>query len=149
VLDLGHHPADLRARGRIDEVVAAEAATEAGDQTFDTIVSILHLAGVDDLPAELRAIAERLRPQGTLLFLEPVRQPGLGGRAQALVSPVVRAASGWRVDRDLPLAIRSNGFTIVDVDRVTMPAVAWPVRAFVWGAAHRSDTYATSVESER
>jgi hypothetical protein len=47
------------------------------------------------------------------------------------------------------LAIRSNGFTIVDVDRVTMPAVAWPVRAFVWGAARRSDTYETSAEPDR
>ena len=141
VLDLGDAAADLRGRPGVDEVITADSATSAAGETFDTIVSVLHLAAIDDLPRELAAIVERLRPTGKLLFLEPVRQPGWSGRAQAMMSPVVRMASGWRVDRDLPLAIRSNGLTIVSVDRITMPAVVWPVRAFVHGTAQRADDY--------
>ena len=141
VLDLGETASDLHGRAAVAEVVSRPSAIDAGDEPYDTIVSVLHLAAVDDLPRELSAIVERLRPTGKLLFLEPVRQPGLSGRAQAMVSPVVRMASGWRVDRDLPLAIRSNGLTIVSVDRITMPAVVWPVRAFVHGVARRSDTF--------
>ena len=142
VLDLGG--GDQSLLGGADEIVPAASAcahaagsgdAEAG--SFDTVVSVLHLATVADLPAELSAVCRLLGPEGRLLFLEPVRQPGFGERLRSAASPVVRLASGWRVDRDLPLAIRSNHLTIVDIERITMPPIVWPVRAFVLGAASR------------
>ena len=59
------------------------------------------------------------------------------GSSIVAVSPVVRLVSGWQVDRDLPLAIRSNHLTIVDMERINMPPVVWPIRTFVLGAAQR------------
>lgn len=142
-LDLGDG-ADQSLLGGADEIVCAPSAyayeATAGDDdegSFDAIVSVLHLATVADLPAELAAVRRLLTPEGRLLFLEPVRQPGFGGRLRSAASPVVRLASGWRVDRDIPLAIRSNHLTIVDIERITMPPIVWPVRAFVLGAAAR------------
>ena len=140
VLDLGDgtEPSLL---AKASEVVRAptaeraETADAAGE--FDAVVSVLHLAAVDDLPTELAAVRRLLTPEGRLLFLEPVRQPGFGERLRSAAGPLVRLASGWRVDRDIPLAIRSNHLTIVDIERITMPPIVWPVRAFVLGAAMR------------
>jgi SAM-dependent methyltransferase len=143
VLDLSDGPDD-RLLGRADEVVQARSAVDllaearaagADDPTFDAVVSVLHLATIADLPTELAAIHRVLAPGGRLLFLEPIRQAGWSGRLQSAASPVVRATSGWRVDRDLPLAIRANLFSIVDIERITMPAIVWPVRAFALGSA--------------
>lgn len=153
VLDLGGGD-DQSLLGGADEIVLAPSAcahaaasgeARSGDDdagsfdagSFDAVVSVLHLATVADLPAELSAVCRLLAPEGRLLFLEPVRQPGFGERLRSAASPVVRLASGWRVDRDLPLAIRSNHLTIVDIERITMPPIVWPVRAFVLGAASR------------
>lgn len=143
VLDLGGGD-DQSLLGGADEIVLAPSACahaaasgEADAGSFDAVVSVLHLATVADLPAELSAVCRLLAPEGRLLFLEPVRQPGFGERLRSAASPVVRLASGWRVDRDLPLAIRSNHLTIVDIERITMPPIVWPVRAFVLGAASR------------
>ncbi len=148
VLDLGGGD-DQSLLGGADEIVLAPSAcahaaasgeARSGDDdvgSFDAVVSVLHLATVADLPAELSAVCRLLGPDGRLLFLEPVRQPGFGGRLRSAASPFVRLASGWRVDRDLPLAIRSNHLTIVDIERITMPPIVWPVRAFVLGAASR------------
>jgi SAM-dependent methyltransferase len=144
VLDLGDGTEpDLL--DRADEVVRARSAVSAllGEAkgaddpsgTFDTIVSVLHLATVDDLPAELNAVRQLLAADGRLLFLEPVRDPGFGERLRAAASPVVRLVSGWQVDRDIPLAIRSNHLTIVDIERINMPPIVWPIRTFVLGAA--------------
>lgn len=146
VLDLGDGTEpDLL--DRADDVVASRSAVSAllgeakGDAdpvgTFDAVVSVLHLATVEDLPAELNAVRQLLAPEGRLLFLEPVRDPGFGGRLRSAASPVVRLVSGWHVDRDLPLAIRSNHLTIVDIERINMPPVVWPIRTFVLGAAQR------------
>ncbi len=146
VLDLGDGT-EPELLDRADEVVRARSAVSAllGEArgasdpvgTYDTIVSVLHLATVEDLPAELNAVRQLLAPEGRLLFLEPVREPGFGERLRSAASPVVRLVSGWRVDRDLPLAIRSNHLTIVDIERINMPPIVWPIRTFVLGAAQR------------
>lgn len=147
VLDLGEGTEpDLL--GRADEVVRARSAASValGDEpgtehaagaSFDAIVSVLHLTAVDDLPVELAAIRRLLTAEGRLLFLEPARQPGFGHRLRSAASPMVRLVSGWEIDRDLPLAIRSNHLTIVDIERINMPPVVWPIRTFVLGAATR------------
>ncbi|MBL8775894.1 MAG: methyltransferase domain-containing protein [Acidimicrobiales bacterium] len=147
VLDLGDGTdADLLKNA--DEVVRARSAASValGDEpgaeheaegSYDTVVSVLHLAAAPDLPTELAAVRRLLAPEGRLLFLEPVRQPGFGHRLRSAASPMVRLVSGWEIDRDLPLAIRANHLTIVDIERINMPPVVWPIRTFVLGAATR------------
>ncbi|MCB1014953.1 MAG: class I SAM-dependent methyltransferase [Acidimicrobiales bacterium] len=147
VLDLGDGTEpDLLAGA--DEVVRARSAAAAaldeapGDEhaaegSFDTVVSVLHLAAVEDLATELAAVRRLLTPGGRLLFLEPARQPGPGHRLRSAASPLVRLVSGWEANRDLPLAIRSNHLIIIDIERINMPPVVWPLRTFVLGAATR------------
>ena len=147
VLDLGDgtEPELLE---RADEVVRARSAASvalgqapgdehAGEGSFDSIVSILHLASVEDLDTEVAAARRLLAPEGRLLFLEPVREPGFGHRLRSAASPMVRLVSGWEIDRDVPYAIRSNHLVIVDIERINMPPVVWPIRTFVLGAATR------------
>lgn len=147
VLDLGDgtEPELLR---QADEVVRARSAASvalgqapghehAGEGSFDSIVSVLHLAAVEDLDTEIAAVRRLLAPEGRLLFLEPVRAPGFGHRLRSAASPMVRLVSGWEIDRDVPFAIRSNHLIIVDVERINMPPVVWPIRTFVLGAATR------------
>lgn len=147
VLDLGDGT-EPELLGRADEVVRARSAASvalgqapgdehAGEGSFDAIVSVLHLAAVEDLDTEVAAIRRLLAPEGRLLFLEPVREPGFGHRLRSAASPMVRLVSGWEIDRDVPYAIRSNHLIIVDIERITMPPVVWPIRTFVLGAATR------------
>lgn len=147
VLDLGDGTEPELLRGA-DEVVRARSAASvalgqapgdehAGEASFDSIVSVLHLAAVEDLDTEIAAMRRLLAPEGRLLFLEPVRAPGFGHRLRSAASPMVRLVSGWEIDRDVPFAIRSNHLIIVDVERINMPPVVWPIRTFVLGAATR------------
>lgn len=147
VLDLGDGT-EPELLGRAEEVVRARSAASValgqapGDEhadegSFDSIVSVLHLAAVEDLDTEVAAARRLLAPEGRLLFLEPVREPGFGHRLRSAASPMVRLVSGWEIDRDVPYAIRSNHLIIVDIERITMPPVVWPIRTFVLGAATR------------
>lgn len=157
VLDLGDGT-EPELLPRADEVVRAHTAAAAAlgdapgaehttDGSFDAIVSVLHLAGVPDLPTELAAVRRLLAPEGRLLFLEPVRQPGFGHRLRSAASPMVRLVSGWEIDRDLPLAIRANHLTIVDIERINMPPVVWPIRTFILGAAIRRPADVSDVDA--
>src|SRR3712207_5173522 len=83
VLDLGGDPAH-----RPLYPTSAEVVVRDGDGPFDHIVSILHLSAVQDPEAEVARIRELLAPDGSLVFLEPVSDTGLGGRAQHLVAPL-------------------------------------------------------------
>ena len=128
----------VRARSAASVALGDEPGTEhAADGSYDAVVSVLHLAVVPDLPTELAAVRRLLAPEGRLLFLEPVRRPGFGHRLRSAASPMVRLVSGWEIDRDLPLAIRANHLTIVDIERINMPPVVWPIRTFILGAATR------------
>lgn len=156
VLDLGDGT-EPELLGRADEVVRARSAASvalgqapgeehAGEGSFDSIVSVLHLAAVEDLDTEVAAVRRLLAPDGRLLFLEPVREPGFGHRLRSAASPMVRLVSGWEIDRDVPYAIRSNHLIIVDIERITMPPVVWPIRTFVLGAATRRPADVTPSE---
>lgn len=156
VLDLGDGT-EPELLGRADEVVRARSAASvalgqapgeehAGEGSFDSIVSVLHLAAVEDLDTEVAAARRLLAPDGRLLFLEPVREPGFGHRLRSAASPMVRLVSGWEIDRDVPYAIRSNHLIIVDIERITMPPVVWPIRTFVLGAATRRPADVTPSE---
>lgn len=131
VLDLGGDPAHLPLYPASAEVVAGD-----GDGTFDHVVSILHLTGVADPAAELDRVRERLAADGTLVFLEPVIDPGLGGRGQRLVAPVVGRLTGWRPDRDVPALVRDAHLVMSEQVRTPMPRYLWPLTELVEGRAH-------------
>jgi SAM-dependent methyltransferase len=132
VLDLGGsgEHASIAWPDAVDEVVTDPDSTGR----FDTVLSIFQLASAADLAAKIAQVRDQLAPDGRLLFLEPVRRPGLIGRLQHIASPTLRRAGGWRVDRDIPDALR-DGFTVLDLERFTMPTLLWYLRAAVQGAA--------------
>lgn len=106
------------------DVTVHETTLEAADlapSSFDTVVTSLVLCSVPDLPAALAQIAEVLRPDGQLLFLEHVRVPGLRGAVQRLSRPLwKRVAGGCHPDRDIVGALRLAGYSVTRCDRFTL-----------------------------
>jgi SAM-dependent methyltransferase len=105
------------------------------DGCFDTVVATFTLSARSDLDGDLRLLADRLAPDGRLLFLDhsPRRPPGL---ATELSRPLWRfLADGFVAGRDLPGALRTSGFTIVDLERFGLPTLTLPLRSCVAGVA--------------
>jgi hypothetical protein len=125
-------PIDFR---RADEVVVGLDAAGRRPGSLDTVVSVLWLAAVDRVEDTLDLVAELLDTGGELVFLEPVREPGIGRVGQRLVSPALRRAAGWRVDRDIPALLRASGWAINDLERIPMPRFLWPLHGLVEGRA--------------
>jgi len=122
---------------RADDVVSGPDAADRAEGRFDAVVSVMWLSGVADVTAALAGVDRSLGPEGELLFLEPVRDPGLGRIGQGLVSPALQRAAGWRVDRDIPDLLRTAGWAISDLERIPMPAYLWPLHGLVEGRARR------------
>jgi SAM-dependent methyltransferase len=111
------------------------ADQSALDGCFDTVVATFTLSARNDLQGDLRSLAERLSPDGRLLFLDhsPRRAPGL---ATELTRPLWRfLADGFVAGRDLPGTLRTSGFTIVDLERFGLPTLTLPLRSCVAGVA--------------
>lgn len=88
------------------------------DGSFDTIVCVLVLCTVPDLPGSLAELRRLLAPGGTVLFLEHVLGRGPVGRVQHALTPAwARVAGGCQLDRDTITAMRSAGFVITDLER--------------------------------
>jgi SAM-dependent methyltransferase len=105
------------------------------DGCFDTVVATFALSARHDLEGDLRILADRLAPDGRLLFLDhsPRRPAGL---ATELSRPLWRfLADGFVAGRDLPGALRTSGFTIVDLERFGLPTLTLPLRSCVAGVA--------------
>jgi hypothetical protein len=131
VLDLGGDAGHLPLYPASAEVVAGD-----GEGPFDHVVSILHLTACADPAAELDRVRRRLGPDGTFVFLEPVVDPGFGGRGQRLVAPAVGRLAGWRPDRDVPALVRDARLVMSDLARLPMPRYLWPLTELVEGRAH-------------
>jgi SAM-dependent methyltransferase len=103
--------------------------------SFDTVVATFTLSARSDLLGDLRSIADRLTADGRLLFLDhsPRRPPGL---ATELSRPLWRfLADGFVAGRDLPGALRTSGFIVVDIERFGLPTLTLPLRSCVAGVA--------------
>jgi hypothetical protein len=131
VLDLGGDPAHLPLYPDSATVVAGD-----GEGPFDHVVSILHLTGLADPAAELARVRDRLGPAGALVFLEPVVDPGFGGRGQRFVAPAVGRLAGWRPDRDVPALVRDARLVMSELVRTPLPRHLWPLTELVEGRAH-------------
>lgn len=122
---------------RLGATFERELDSLAGSGTqFDTIFSAFRLVSTVDLYAALDRLRSLLHPGGHLLFLEPARRTGPAGRAQRLVTPGITMATGWRVDRDIPAALRGAGLSVTDLERHRTNTVQWWLRSILEGVAH-------------
>lgn len=110
---------------------------DAGEQ-FDTVFSAFRLVAVGDLDATLDRLSGLLRADGQLLFLEPARRTGSTGRAQRLAAPGLTVTTGWRIDRDIPAALRAAALSVTDLERHRSGTVQWWLRRIVEGVAHHA-----------
>lgn len=110
---------------------------EAGEQ-FDTVFSAFRLVAVTDLDTTLDRLRRLLRADGRLLFLEPARRTGTTGRAQRLAAPGITMATGWRIDRNIPAALRAASLSVTDLERHRTHTIQWWLRRIVEGVAHHA-----------
>ena len=115
---------------------------------FDTVFSVFQLASASDLDATLRRIASVLTEDGCILFIEPGRLTGTAGRLQRLVAPPVGLATGWRVDRDIPMSMRTAGLSVTDLERHRIPTIQWWVRVITEGRAHHALPLGTDLPAD-
>lgn len=122
-------------------VLDGVADTRLGDlaaagERFDTVVSVFQLAGSPHLDVTLGHVRSLLAEAGHVLFLEPARLVGVAGRVQRAVGPPIGALTGWRPDRDVPMALRDSGLSVTSIRRHRVPTLQWWLRQVVEGRAH-------------
>lgn len=99
-------------------------------RSFDTVVCTLVLCSVDDPQRAVDRIAELVKVDGQVLFLEHVAcARGVAARAQsALRRPWRRIAGGCDLRRDTPALLRASGLPVTELDRFRIGR-GWPVMA--------------------
>ena len=115
----------------------AESPAVADGATFDHVVTAGWLGASDDLDGALADLVEAVGPDGWLHAVEPSLSWGATARAQHLGATVGRQRTGWRVDRDIPAAIRRAGFVVTDLERFSMPVPSVVLRPWVACRARR------------
>jgi SAM-dependent methyltransferase len=111
------------------------AGLDSGREQFDTVVSVFALPFQPDLELTLRALKQLLRPDGRVLFLEPVGSWTRMDRLLRGPGHLLRSTAGLHLERDVPRALRSVGLSVIDVKRVEVPTMIWPLRHVVQGRA--------------
>lgn len=120
------------------EVVGAPAeAIPMPDDSVDHVVSTLVLCTVDDLTRSVAEIARVLRPGGTLHLIEHiVAEPGRMRTVQTVIEPVwTVVARGCRLQRDPRTDLQEHGFHVSDLEEISLPGGAGPVRRAIRGRA--------------
>ncbi|WP_436794744.1 hypothetical protein [Actinospongicola halichondriae] len=144
ILDLGgaeaHRSLWSNADATILDGVADPTLLSLVDRSerFDVIVSVMQLATVADLAGTISRLSRLLGPDGQLHFLEPGRLTGVTGRAQRLAAPMVTISTGFRLDRDIPHQLRTNGLSVTSLQRHRNGTTQWWHRLLVEGTAHRA-----------
>ncbi len=124
--------------GRRLEVVGAPAeAIPMPDDSVDHVVSTLVLCTVDDVARSVAEIARVLRPGGTLHLIEHiVAEPGRMRTVQTAIEPVwTVVARGCRLRRDPRTDLQEHGFRVSDLEEISLPGGAGPVRRAIRGRA--------------
>jgi ubiquinone/menaquinone biosynthesis C-methylase UbiE len=106
------------------------------DDTFDVVVSILVLCGVDDQPRAVREIRRVLRPEGRLLFLEHVRaaEPA-AAKKQDRMNWLNRAVVCCDCNRPTLDTLEQGGFRTKTLEHTVLPKAPSFVRPAILGVA--------------
>ncbi len=118
-----------RARRRLAELAVQNIALEQApaeqlpfdDGSFDHVVTTLVLCTVRDVPRSLSEARRVLKPEGTLRFLEHVRNDdnAVWGTVQDLITPVWRwCGAGCHPNRRTQRAIEDAGFRVDWLEQV-------------------------------
>jgi hypothetical protein len=98
---------------------------------YDVILSSVGLVDHPDLFAALAALSRLLGPAGALHLVEPVGRAGAAGMVISSLGATLPSAAGHHLGRDVVATVRATGLTPADIDRFTIPTMAWPWRRFV------------------
>ncbi|WP_067143923.1 class I SAM-dependent methyltransferase [Microtetraspora malaysiensis] len=89
------------------------------DASFDAVVSTLVLCSVVDLNRTLAEVRRVLRPTGTFVFCEHVRDAGVRGRIQDLLTPLWRRiGAGCRPNRRTLAALEQAGLVVHHIETI-------------------------------
>jgi ubiquinone/menaquinone biosynthesis C-methylase UbiE len=113
---------------------------EAGDATFDSVVTTLVCCSVTSLTATLDEVMRVLRPGGNLFFLEHVAAAhGTSRRRwQNGLNPLWKTVMGnCHLNRDTESAIAAAGFEISCIERESMRKAPPIVRPTIRGIARK------------
>ncbi|HUW01182.1 MAG TPA: hypothetical protein VMW08_02395 [Acidimicrobiales bacterium] len=147
VLDLGGAASHLtmHRRSQIQTSVVLDSPDDPrlvelaeGKSRFDHVVAVCALSRTTDLDATLAAVKTVLAPGGRLHFVEPVSTSGRVRTLSRLARPVVAAAAGFHLERNVVQEIRDAGFTICDIHRERSTTWKWPFQHIAWGSARIS-----------
>lgn len=129
------HPALQRSAQRhgivLDVRSSGAERIDLPSESVDAIVTSLVLCTVPDLEAAITEALRLLRPGGKLLCIEHVAAPDttLVGKVQRLVfRPWRWLFEGCHTHRYTEEALRSAGFSSVQVERFTSPTIFVPIR---------------------
>ncbi len=148
VLDLGgadvppHHAPTITDPDVLSSSTApttrGSSSWRSGKSRFDHVVAVCALSRTTDLDATLAAVKTVLAPGGRLHFVEPVSTSGRVRTLSRLARPVVAAAAGFHLERNVVQEIRDAGFTICDIHRERSTTWKWPFQHIAWGSARIS-----------
>jgi ubiquinone/menaquinone biosynthesis C-methylase UbiE len=132
-----------RSQRRENSRVCAGSAEqiEAGDESFDCVVTSLVCCSVNDLEAGLLEIRRVLRHGGSFLFMEHVaaEQGTSRRRWQNRINPLWKRMMGnCHLNRETEQAILAAGFEITRIERESMRKVLPIVRPTIRGAARKA-----------
>jgi ubiquinone/menaquinone biosynthesis C-methylase UbiE len=118
------------------------------DGTFDAVVSLLVLCGVDDQPRSLREIRRVLRPGGRLVFFEHVLADDAKlAKTQRKMNGLNRFKVGCECIRPTLESIRSAGFDVEEVSKTSLDKVPKFVRPAIAGRAIAPSSMGASAAS--
>lgn len=103
--------------------------------TFDFVVECGVLCSATDVDAAFREVGRVLKPGGEFRFLDHVRNTGVVGWSQDVLTPVWRRIGGnCHLNRRIGEELKESGAVrVTEVDRLSVGI--WPIREFVRGAA--------------
>jgi ubiquinone/menaquinone biosynthesis C-methylase UbiE len=109
------------------------------DDSFDTVISTLVMCTVDEPARTAAEVARVLRPAGSLLLLEHVRDPDEGRLSRwqdRLERPWGWMAAGCHPNRDTAATLRTAGFDVSGLEPAELPKAPPLARPMIRGSVN-------------